>query len=248
MSAFSAVKNHHVYTDLGSFFLVHWKFLFGSSHDTRVVVGTPRWRYHDIMTASHIPPLTPLNFGQQLTQRRATWHGFDRSSCQWMTTQEYTRLEDESVAQALSNAFKQGHTQIRMKMTGVNVEAHDPQPIYAFKVARPQADGTDHLLVLRIDPQTGQLMDVRKSPLGFLELHSPIASGHLLLDQWMDRLFTHAAQWHKESYGVGPIAPPVEDSDLEDATQAMLEWTSERAQVLAKRTPPTNNPSSGPRL
>lgn len=165
-----------------------------------------------------------------------------------MMTREYVNLEDEDVVRALNRAFSEGKTQIRMQMNGVNVESPDPQPIYAFKMT-PVSDGTQQVLMLRIDQASGALMDAKRINLGVSEeIQSSIGSSHLQLDQQMDRLFTHAAYWHKDTYGVGPVAPCIDEMDEGDALRAMQQWAGERAKGLAERTFPSNNNTPGPRL
>lgn len=169
------------------------------------------------------------------------WHGYSPDAVQWLLAEPYQALEDEGTSNRLVADFSKGGAQIRMKMIGFNAEAHVPDVIYACKY-KPDHDA---LFMIRLDTTTGQPQDVRQVP-----AEGAVTSflGPADFTALMQGVFTHFSRWHRESFGVGPVAPSVDPEDP-NTLVALESWSQARRDQMELRTQVASGPGTArPRI
>ena len=195
------------------------------------------------------------------------WHGYDIDACQWFMEPRFQNLEDKTIQGAFADAFLEGKSQARVTFNGHNREADAPDCLYAAKlVRRPHIEG-QRLFMIRVDPTTMSPMDVQevswkgvepsnmvlpKKDAFFGEVREMPSFASLVdperakMGTVLEQVFEAVAYWHKDSFGMGPVAPIVDYDDPNDDVHVFTKWQQARLERTTKRDIPPA--TSGPRL
>lgn len=213
-----------------------------------------------------------MYYNERMTKiTNKTWHGYDAEASQWFMEPRFQNLEDKEIQAAFVDAFLEGKSQARLMLNGHNREADAPDCLYAAKlVRRPHSDG-QRLFMIRVDAATMAPMDVHEMHWNEFEARNemPSQKGGLggffgkvedkssvpsvdpsdKMSDILEQVFGAVANWHRNSFGVGPVAPPMGSSnpnDGEELHERFTHWQQARLERTSKRS--TSPSSPAPRL